>query len=163
MLVHAHHAAPDRTLSAAASEPQSAGAGAPLWEGSPTGMAASTLALSPLTVQQNVPNIGEAQTAPKTKVNPTLEQGEGRSPGWRWAWMRKNIPFAPSTQEHGQRHFGHLRAEYPRGTGHPPGSGPGQTVAVKQTKHRPTVLAEPQTVYYTAAMPPSPTFGGEPT
>lgn len=139
-----------------------AGAGGCLYEGSPTGMAASTLALSPLTVQQNVPNIGIAQHAPKTKVVAPLEQGEGRSPGWEWGWMRKNIPFAPSTQLHAQRHYGPLRAEYPRGSAHPPGVGREQSPIFKQTKRRPTVLAGPETVYYTAAMPPTPTFGGEP-
>lgn len=152
----------DTATTPQASEPQSAAGGLPLWDGSTTGMAASTLALAPLTVQQNVPNMGPAQHAPKTKVVAPLEQGEGRSPGWRWGWMRKNIPYAPVTQEHAQRHFGNLRAEYPRGTGHPVGSGPGQTPAVKETRRHPTVLAGPSTVYYTAVMPPTPTFGGEP-
>jgi hypothetical protein len=159
MLVHAasHH-----SVAPAAQEPHTAAGGLPLHEGSTTGMAADTEALTPLTVQQNVPNIGEAQHAPKTKVVAPLEQGEGRSPGWQWGWMRKNIPFAPVTQEHKQRKFGHLRAEYPRGTGHPVGSGREQSPAFKQSKRRPTVLADPETVYFTAAMPPTSTFGLEP-
>src|SRR5258708_6721066 len=97
MLVHAH---PESSVSAAGGSPNAAAAGLPTFEGSTTGMAASTLALTPLTVQQNVPGLGEAQRAPKQRVDATLEQGEGRSPGWRWGWMRKNIPFAPVTQEH---------------------------------------------------------------
>lgn len=160
MLVHA----PTNSGSHPAAEaPATAAAGAPLWEGSLTGMAAATLNLSPLTVQQNVPNMGEAQTAPKTRVNPTHEQGEGRSPGWKWGWMRKNIPFAPSTQLHRQANFGPLRAQVARNSGaHAPGLGPGLVPSLHNHKRRPTVLAGPETVYYTAAMPPSPTFGGEP-
>lgn len=143
----------------AAAEPQVAGAGSPLWEGSTTGMAADNEAVSPLTLQQNVPNIGPAQFAPKTKVVPPLEQGEGRAPGWRWGWMRKVIPFAPYTQSHKQRPFGPLRTEYPRSSAHPVGTGREQDPIFKEKKRRPTVLMDPETVYYTAAAPPTPTWG----
>lgn len=154
------HSTAHETLTPAAAEPQSAAPGGQggLWEGSTTGMAASTLALTPLTVQQNVPSIGEAQRAPKTKVDATLEQGEGRAPGWKWGWMRKNIPFAPVTQMHKQRPFGPLRTEYPMSSAHPPGTGREQFPIFKEHKKRPTVLAGPETVYYTAAAPPTVTW-----
>jgi hypothetical protein len=138
----------------------SAGAGMPLWDGSTTGMAASTLLLTPLTVQQNVPNIGDAQRAPKQRVDATLEQGVGRAPGWKWGWMKKNIPYAPVTAQHAQANFGAERHQRPRNSGvHAPGTGYMMSVAVKNHKRRPTVLAQPETVYYTAAMPPTPTWG----
>jgi hypothetical protein len=160
MLVHAHTR--DSTH-AAAESPATAAAGLPLFDGSPTGMAADTLLLAPLTVQQNVPNIGDAQTAPRTSINPTLEQGDGRSPGWKWGWMRKNIALMPGpAQSHKQRRFGNLRAEYPRGSAHPPGTGPGQLPILHNHKKRPTNLQEPETVYFTAAVPPSPTWSSEP-
>jgi hypothetical protein len=150
MLVH-HSKAPSH-FSAHGPEPTP-------WEGSPTGMGADTLALSPLTVQQNVPNIGEAQYAPQTQVIAPLEQGDGRSPGWKWGWMRKNIPLTLAELAHRQRKFGSLRTEYAVGYAHPPGSGPGQAVALHNTKRKPTSLAEPETVYFTAAAPPTPTWG----
>lgn len=129
------------------------------WEGAPTGMAADTIALTALTVQQNVPNMGEAQYAPQTQVVAPLEQGDGRSPGWKWAWMRKNFPLTFVELSHRQRKFGALRDEYPVGYAHPPGSGPGQSVALHRTKRKPTSLGAPETVYFTAAEPPTPTWG----
>jgi len=129
------------------------------WEGSTTGMAADTLALSPLTVQQNVPNIGEAQYAPQTQVIAPLEQGDGRSPGWRWGWMRKNFPLTMAELSHKQRKFGQLRTEYARAYAHPSGQGPGQHVSLHNTKKHASSLMAPETVYYTAAEPPTPTWG----
>ncbi len=154
-------AAPSRhSIGPAARSPNTAAAkGRPLWEGSETGMAAENERFSPLTVQQNVPNIGEAQTAPKQRVNPTHEQGEGRAPGWKWGWMRKNIPYAPVTQQHKQRPFGPLRTEYPRNSSHPPGTGREQFPIFKEKKRHPTTLQGAETSYYVAAAPPTPTWG----
>ena len=73
--------------------------------------------------------------------------------------MRKVIPFAPVTQSHKQRNYGPLRTEYPPGSAHPPGTGREQHPVFKEKKRRPTVLAGPHTVYYTAAGPPTPTWG----
>lgn len=125
------------------------------FDGRTTGMAADVLLVTPLTVQQEVLNIGTAQTAPKTRVNPTHEQGDGRAPGWKWAWMRKNIPYAPRTAgSHKQGHFHSLRAEAPRAFAHPIGSGPGQTPRAKRGFRPLTSIAQPTTVYNTAAHPP---------
>jgi hypothetical protein len=126
-----------------------------LFDGRTTGMAADVQLLTPLTVQQNVPNLGSAQTNPKTQVNPTFEQGDGRAPGWKWGWMRKNIPFTPITAgSHKQKHFGPLRAERPRASAHPVGTGPGQITGLRRGFRPFASLAQPTTVYNTAAHPP---------
>lgn len=126
------------------------------YDGSTTGMAAAGILLSPLTVQQNVPSLGSAQTGRNKQVNPTLEQGDGRAPGWKWGWMRKNIPFSPRTAgSHKQRKFGPvLRPEQRRGSGHPPGSGPGQTPGLTRGSRPFMSLGQPETVYYTAMHAP---------
>lgn len=144
MLVHSH--APDHTG-------QQAPADVP-YEGAQHGMAADTLLVSPLTVQQELPNAGGAQTGTNHWVNPTHEQGEGRAPGWKWGWMRKVIPFSPRTAgSHKQRHFSDLRPQLRRA--HPPGSGPGQAPGASFQGFRPNMtLAQPTTVYKTAAHPP---------
>lgn len=123
------------------------------WEGAESGMAADTQYLTPLTVLQNVPNESTAQTAPRTSVNPTHEQGEGRAPGWQSGWMKKNIPEAgkAAIAAHMQKHFYGFRAEVPLGYGHPPGRGPGQSVALHFVKHRPAVLPNQETSYFVAS------------
>lgn len=131
------------------------------WEGSETGEAADTLSLTPLTVQQNVPNMQQVNHAPQTQVIPELEQGEGRAPGWKWAWMRKNIPFAPDhIHGHEQRHFGPLRVETPLGYQSVLRlSNPGNTAIEHFGKTPPATLEEPHTVYNTAVEPNLPTWG----
>jgi hypothetical protein len=125
------------------------------YEGRPDGMAADTLFRSPLTVQQEVPNIGPSLTAPKTKVNPTLEQGWGRSPGWKNGWMRKNIPadMAAGGKVACAR-LGQVRAEGILNSGlHAPGTGQWQSGHATQTPKR-GVIAQPETVYLTADVTP---------
>jgi hypothetical protein len=124
------------------------------YDGSTTGMAADTVTLIPLTVQQNVPNIASAQTNPKTQVNPTLEQGDGRAPGWKWGWMRKNIPFNRAQVAHSQPHYSYrMQAELERGSGHFPGSGPGQLPGITKGFRPSQSFGEPETVYNTVAAP----------
>lgn len=131
------------------------------WEGSETGEAAATLAYVPLTVQQGVPNMQQVNHAPQTQVIPELEQGEGRSPGWKWAWMRKNISYAPDhIMGHQQRNFGPLRDEIPLGYQSTvrltnPGNSPIQHFG----KTPPVTLEPPHTVYNTAVEPQMPTWG----
>jgi hypothetical protein len=126
-----------------------------LFDGRTTGMAADARLVTPLTVQQEVPNLGTAQTAPQTQVNHTHEQGEGRAPGWQWGWMKKNIPFSPITAgSHKQGHYHSLRPEAPRGFAHPPGSGPGQVPQLRRGFRPFATLAQPTTVYNTAAHSP---------
>lgn len=92
------------------------------------------------------------QTMPLTRVNPVLEQGRGRAPGWQMARMPKSLilnfvglsnmakhpPVDPRTM---QPLFRPLGAQ--------------QQVGTKHAKTVPTVLPPPYTVMYTAA-------GGEP-
>lgn len=131
------------------------------WEGSETGMAADTLVLTPLTVQQEVPNMQQFVHAPQTQVVPELEQGEGRAPGWKFGWMRKNIPYAPDhIASHMQRNFGPLRIEEPLGYESVRKlNRPSQTIIEHIGKTPPVSLDQPHTVYGTAAEPSLATWG----
>lgn len=131
------------------------------WEGSDTGMAANTIALTPLSVQQNVPNIQVMNHAPQTQVVREFEQGEGRAPGWRMGWMRKNIPYAPDhIVSHMQRNFGPLRVEEPLGyESIKKLNRPSQTITEHYGKTPPVSLDMPHTVYSTAAAPTLSTWG----
>lgn len=132
-----------------------------LYDGSDTGMAASTIARTPLTVQQNVPNMQQVSHAPQTQVIPELEQGQGRAPGWKWAWMRKNIPYSPDhITGHMQRNFGPLRVEMPLGMESVRKlNRPSQTVVEHTGKMAPVTLAAPETAYATVTAPNLPTWG----
>ena len=134
---------------------------ADVWNGSETGMAADTLALTPLVEQQNVPNMQQVNHAPQTQVIPELEQGEGRAPGWKWAWMRKNIPYAPDhIESHAQRNFGPLRVEEPLGYESTRKlNRPSQSILEHTAKNPPASLEAPHTVYNVAAEPVMPTWG----
>lgn len=124
------------------------------WEGSEHGEAADGQNRTALTIQQEVPNIGEVQTAPKTQVNPTHEQGWGRAPGWQWGWMRKNIPFNLAFGRNGVKRLGQIRPDGGLNLGmHRPGVGKWQQPGV-YPKPRRGVLAAPQTAYLTAAVSP---------
>lgn len=132
-----------------------------LYEGSETGMSADTIVLTPLTVQQEIPNIADPVHAPQTQVIPELEQGEGRGPGWRMGWMRKNIPFTPGhIMSHMQRNYGPLRVEVPLGYESVRMlNRPSQTVIEHIGKTPPVNLEQPETVYGTAAASTLPTWG----
>lgn len=131
------------------------------WEGSETGMAAATIRRTPLSMQQGVPNIQQVQHAPQTQVIPALEQGEGRAPGWKWAWMRKNIPYSPEhIMSHAQRNYGPLRVEVPLGYESTRKlNRPGQQIVEHYGKTPPVSLDNPQTVYAVAATPSLSTWG----
>jgi len=129
------------------------------WEGSDNGMAADGIHRSPLTMQQEVGNIGPVETAPKTQVNPTHEQGWGRAPGWQWGWMRKNIPTNPAFSRNAVKRLGQTRVEGPINSGkHAPGTGKYQDGHVTRTPQR-GVLAQPQTTLLTAAVNPIEAWG----
>jgi len=130
------------------------------WDGNDNGMAADGIHRSALTMQQEVPNIGPVETAPKTQVNPTHEQGWGRAPGWQWGWMRKNIPTNPAFSRNSVKRIGqHPRRELIRNSGpHAPGAGKHQSGAQTRTPQR-GVIAQPQTTYLTAAVTPISTWG----
>lgn len=131
------------------------------WEGSDTGMAADTLALTPLSMQQNVPNIQVVNHAPQTQVIRELEQGEGRAPGWKMGWMRKNIPYAPDhIAGHMQRNFGPLRIEQPLGMESVRKlNRPSQSIEEHYGKTPPVSLDNPHTVLAVAAAPTLSTWG----
>ncbi len=132
------------------------------YDGSNNGMAADGIHRSPLTIQQEVPNIGAVETAPKTQVNPTHEQGWGRAPGWQWGWMKKAIPTNPAFGRNGVKRLGQQRVEAAINSGvHAPGSGKYQAGQATRTPQR-GVIAQPQTSYLTAAVTPLQTWG-EPT
>jgi hypothetical protein len=134
---------------------------ADVWNGSETGMAADTLALTPLIEQQNVPNMQQVNHAPQTQVIPELEQGEGRAPGWKWGWMRKNIPYAPEhIASHSQRNFGRLRDELPLGYETTRKlNRPSQSILEHHAMNPPASLEQPHTVYNVASEPTLPTWG----
>jgi hypothetical protein len=134
---------------------------ADVWNGSETGMAADTLALTPLIEQQNVPNMQQVNHAPQTQVIPELEQGEGRAPGWKWGWMRKNIPYAPEhIASHSQRNFGKLRDELPLGYETTRKlNRPSQSILEHHAMNPPASLEQPHTVYNVASEPTLPTWG----
>lgn len=135
-----------------------------LHDGSETGMAASTIVRTPMTMQQNVPNMQAAEVAPQTQVVRPLEQGVGRAPGWKWAWMRKNIPYSPDhIQGHMQRNFGPLRAELPLGYDTTRKlNRPGQQIVQHYGKTPPVSLEAPMTQLATVAYPELPTNLGVP-
>lgn len=129
------------------------------YDGSPNGMAADGIHRSALTIQQEVPNIGPVETAPKTQVNPTHEQGWGRAPGWQWGTMRKSIPTNPAFGRNGVKRIGQTRAEIDRNSGvHAPGAGTFQSGHFTRTPQR-GVIAQPQTSYLTAAVTPVQAWG----
>lgn len=132
-----------------------------LYDGSETGMAASTIRRTPLTVQQEIPNIQPVQIAPQTQVVAALEQGEGRAPGWKWAWMRKNIPYSPEhIAGHMQRNFGPLRPGLPLGYESTRRlNRPGQTILEHVGKAPPVSLEQPQNQTATVSYPIVPTWG----
>jgi hypothetical protein len=136
-----------------------AGPGAPYpFDGSTTGSCSDGQQRTALTVMQEVPNIGQVQTAPKTRVNPTHEQGVGRAPGWKNGWMRKNIPYNLAFGRNCTKRLGQTRVEGPINSGvHGPGKGAWQS-PMHATSHRGTI-DPPQTVYLTAAIPPTPSWG----
>lgn len=131
------------------------------WEGSETGMAASGIVVTPLSIQQNVPNMQQVNHAPQTQVIPELEQGEGRAPGWKWGWMKKNIPYSPvHIASHMQRNFGPLRVEMPLGFESTRKlNRPSQTITEHYGKTPPVSLDNPVTVFNTAAQPSLSTWG----
>lgn len=131
------------------------------WEGSETGMASGVIRVTPLSVQQDVPNMQVVAHAPQTQVIPELEQGEGRAPGWKWGWMRKNIPYAPDhISSHMQRNFGPLRIELPLGYESTKKlNRPSQTILEHFGKTPPVTLDQPVTVYNTVAAPSLSTWG----
>lgn len=129
------------------------------WEGADNGMAADGINRSALTIQQEVPNIGAVETAPRTSVNPTHEQGWGRAPGWQWGWMKKAIPTNQAFGRNGVKRIGQTRAEIDRNSGtHAPGSGKWQAGQATRTAQRGN-LQQPETAYLTAAITPIPTWG----
>lgn len=132
------------------------------YDGSDNGMAADGIQRSALTIQQEVPNIGAIQTNPKTQVNPVLEQGWGRAPGWQYGWMKKAIPTNPAFGRNGVKRLGQTRSEGGLNSGrHAPGTGKYQDGSQTRTPQRGTI-AQPQTAYLTAAITPLQTWG-EPT
>ena len=132
------------------------------FDGSPDGMAADTLFRNALTIQQGVPNIGDVQTAPKTQVNPTHEQGVGRAPGCKNGTMRKAIPINHAFGRNAVKRLGqHIRTEGILASGqHAPGRGKWQNQ--HSAKPRRGVLPDPETVYLTAAVPSAGATWGEP-
>lgn len=129
------------------------------YDGADNGMAADGIHRSALTIQQEIPNIGNVQTSPKTQVNPTHEQGWGRAPGWQWGWMKKAIPTNPAFGHNAVKRLGQQRDEAAINGGvHAPGSGKYQDGSRTRTPQR-GVIAQPQTAYLTAAVTPVQTWG----